>query len=60
MAFNRQLYGNTGKATCPKCNDNTKLFDFNQMEADHIVAWSKGGKTNLANCQMLCRYHTMG
>ncbi len=25
------------------------------MEADHITPWSQGGKTNAANCQMLCR-----
>ena len=25
-----------------------------EMEADHITPWSKGGKTNAANCQMLC------
>ena len=24
------------------------------MEADHITPWSKGGKTEAANCQMLC------
>jgi 5-methylcytosine-specific restriction endonuclease McrA len=24
------------------------------MEADHITPWSKGGKTDAANCQMLC------
>ena len=26
-----------------------------EMEADHITPWSQGGKTNLENCQMLCR-----
>lgn len=57
MAFNKQLFGTTGKATCIKCNDNTKLYDLNQMQADHIVPWSKGGKTVLDNCQMLCNYH---
>jgi 5-methylcytosine-specific restriction endonuclease McrA len=24
------------------------------MEADHVTPWSKGGKTEPANCQMLC------
>lgn len=55
-AFNSQLFKNTGKATCPKCDD-TKLFDISEMEADHIIPWSKGGKTILSNCQMLCKYH---
>jgi 5-methylcytosine-specific restriction endonuclease McrA len=24
------------------------------MEADHITPWSKGGKTTVENCQLLC------
>jgi hypothetical protein len=31
-----------------------KVFDISEMEADHITPWSKGGKTDLDNCQMLC------
>ena len=30
------------------------LFSFSQMEADHIIPWSKGGHTDEGNCQMLC------
>ena len=26
-----------------------------EMEADHITPWSRGGKTLAENCQMLCR-----
>ena len=26
------------------------------MEGDHIIAWSQGGKTNLDNLQMLCKF----
>ena len=36
---------------CPKCG---KHFEIDGMEADHINPWSKGGKTDAANCQMLC------
>lgn len=36
---------------CPKCS---KHFEIGEMDADHITPWSKGGKTNVANCQMLC------
>jgi len=36
---------------CPVCK---KHYEFDEMEADHITPWSKGGKTNAANCQMLC------
>lgn len=32
-------------------------YDFKDMEADHIVPWSKGGKTEESNCQMLCKWH---
>ena len=40
------------KGTCPTCH---KHFDITQMEADHITPWHEGGKTNIENCQMLCR-----
>lgn len=40
------------RGICPKCN---KKFEFEDMEADHITPWSKGGKTLADNCQMLCK-----
>ena len=40
------------KGICPKCE---KHFDFEEMEGDHIVPWSKGGKTVPENLQMLCK-----
>lgn len=40
------------KGVCPVCG---KHYDFEEMEADHIIPWSKGGKTEPGNCQMLCR-----
>lgn len=39
------------KGICKKCG---KHFALNEMEADHITPWSKGGKTSNENCQMLC------
>ncbi len=39
------------KGVCPLCK---KVFDIEQMEADHIKPWHKGGKTSDENCQMLC------
>lgn len=30
-------------------------FEYEEMEADHIIPWSKGGKTEYENCQMLCK-----
>jgi hypothetical protein len=49
-AQRREAYERQG-GICPKCS---KQFEIDQMEADHITPWSKGGKTNAANCQMLC------
>lgn len=39
------------KGICPMCG---KHFELDEMEADHIKAWSKGGETTKDNCQMLC------
>lgn len=36
---------------CPICGEH---FELNEMEADHIIPWSKKGKTEESNCQMLC------
>jgi len=38
-----------------KCVICRQEFDLENMEADHIHPWSKGGKTDADNCQMLCR-----
>lgn len=38
--------------TCAKCG---KRFPIEEMEADHITPWSKGGHTSLDNLQMLCK-----
>jgi hypothetical protein len=40
------------KGICPACK---KHYDIGSMEADHILPWSKGGKTVPENCQMLCK-----
>ena len=36
---------------CAHCGDQ---FEYNQMQADHIIPWSKGGRSIRENCQMLC------
>ena len=41
---------------CPQCGD-SKVYDASEMEADHIIPWSKGGRTEPDNCQMLCKDH---
>lgn len=39
------------KGLCPAC---MKHFEIEDMQADHITPWSKGGRTTAENCQMLC------
>jgi hypothetical protein len=34
-----------------------KIWAINDMEADHVSAWSKGGATSTSNCEMLCKTH---
>lgn len=38
---------------CPNCKQH---FEIDQMEGDHIDPWHSGGKTDAANCQMLCKH----
>jgi 5-methylcytosine-specific restriction endonuclease McrA len=45
-AFERQ------KGKCPKCK---KVYQIEEMEADHIKPWHEGGRTASDNCQMLCK-----
>ena len=52
----------TGLSNCPLCaisnNANkTRLWDIKEMDADHVKAWSKGGATDINNCEMLCTTH---
>lgn len=49
-------------SNCPLCavSDNTnktKIWSLKEMEADHVTAWSKGGLTEVENCEMLCKTH---
>ncbi len=51
-----------GKSNCPLCaighdSNRTKILKQNEMDADHVTAWSKGGVTDIKNCQMLCKTH---
>jgi len=39
------------KGNCSKCGLN---FEIIEMEGDHITPWSKGGKTNIENLQLMC------
>lgn len=46
----RQAYERQ-KGVCIRCN---QKFEIEDMEADHITPWSKGGRTDGENCQLLC------
>lgn len=37
---------------CPVCKG---VFGLSEMEGDHITPWCDGGKTEIQNCQMLCK-----
>jgi hypothetical protein len=56
QAYERQggLCANKTKCLTPGNSNGKQVFDIAEMEADHITPWSKGGKTDAANCQMLC------
>jgi len=51
-----------GISNCPLCAighdaNKQKIWTAKEMDADHITAWSKGGSTDISNCQMLCTTH---
>ena len=51
-----------GKSNCQLCAlghdaNQSKLWKLPEMDADHVAAWSKGGATDIKNCQMLCKTH---
>lgn len=61
----RKVYENQHHK-CPYCDraidghtyaNNKTEYEYNEMEGDHIVPWSQGGKTEESNCQMLCKWH---
>ncbi len=51
-----------GVSNCPLCAigheaNRTKIWNLSDMDADHVSAWSKGGATDIKNCQLLCKTH---
>ncbi|MDY6084410.1 MAG: HNH endonuclease, partial [Dialister sp.] len=51
-----------GVSNCPLCalgdgNNAKRIYKLNEMDADHVTAWSNGGSTDESNCQMLCKTH---
>jgi hypothetical protein len=51
-----------GKSNCPLCAmgpeaNKGRIYKLDEMDADHVSAWSKGGDSSAKNCQMLCITH---
>ena len=51
-----------GESNCPLCAighdaNKSRIYKFDEMDADHVSAWSKGGESSAENCQMLCITH---
>lgn len=51
-----------GVSNCSLCAigadaNKTRIYKLTEMDADHVTAWSKGGQSTLANCEMLCVTH---
>ncbi|HEW78952.1 MAG TPA: DUF262 domain-containing protein [Phycisphaerales bacterium] len=51
-----------GVSNCPLCAighdaSKNKIWKLTDMDADHVTAWSKGGATDVKNCQLLCKTH---
>ena len=50
------------ESNCPLCAmgheaNKSRIYRLNEMDADHVSAWSKGGGSSADNCQMLCIPH---
>jgi len=53
---------NNAISNCPFCAighdaNKNKIWEQKDMDADHVSAWSKGGATDISNCQILCKSH---
>ena len=51
-----------GVSNCSLCAighdaSKNKIWKLTDMDADHVTAWSKGGATDVKNCQLLCKTH---
>ncbi|MBR6901078.1 MAG: HNH endonuclease [Synergistaceae bacterium] len=50
------------ESNCPLCSlgkggNAKRIWNYNEMDADHVTAWSRGGASDIKNCQMLCKTH---
>lgn len=64
IAYERQTAdaASRGVSNCRLCAvgggaNAARIYALKEMEADHVTAWSRGGSTDAANCEMLCITH---
>lgn len=64
LAYERQTAAakSSGLSNCPLCavggnTNSSRVYSEKEMDADHVTAWSRGGATDLRNCEMLCITH---
>jgi len=38
-------------------SNKARIYKLKEMDADHVTAWSKGGATDIKNCELLCKTH---
>ena len=51
-----------GISNCSHCaighdSNKKRIYRLEEMDADHVTAWSNGGATSAENCEMLCKTH---
>lgn len=51
-----------GTSNCSHCAighsaNREKIWALKDMDADHVTAWSKGGGSDVKNCELLCKPH---
>lgn len=57
-----QAAAKKGVSNCPLCvlghdSNKKRIYKLEEMDADHVTAWSTGGATSAENCEMLCITH---
>ena len=48
---------NCSLCACGHSSNSKKIWKLTDMDADHVTAWSNGGKTGIENCELLCKTH---
>ncbi len=61
-AMQKQEAESKSKSNCLLCAighdaNKSRIYRPDEMDADHVAAWSRGGTSTADNCQMLCKTH---